>query len=137
MADRFTPTERSVLMSGIKSKNTRFELDFVALLKKKTRAKLETHARDVKGTPDVVFRRAKLCVFLDSDFWHGWQYPRWKKTLKNDFWRTKIERNRVRDRKTTRYLRRHGWSVIRLWEHSIKRDSVLALEKIKKQLSKK
>jgi hypothetical protein len=22
----------------------------------------------------MVFEREKVCIFLDSDFWHGWQY---------------------------------------------------------------
>jgi hypothetical protein len=66
-----------------------------------------------------VFRHARVCVFLDSDFWHGWQYPRWKHLLKTEFWRTKIQRNRARDKQVTRKLRREGWTVLRFWEHNL------------------
>lgn len=128
MADRFTSAQRSVLMSGIKSKDTRFESDFIVLLKKETRKKFETHARDIFGTPDIVFRKDKICVFLDSDFWHGWHYPKWKENLKNDFWRNKINRNRLRDKRVTRRLRMEGWTVFRVWEHKLKKkpDQIVA-----------
>lgn len=120
--DKITVDKRSSVMSRIKSRGTKFEKDFIDELSKSTRRKFETNVRDIRGKPDIVFRKKKVCVFLDSNFWHGWQYPRWKHLLKNDFWRDKIEKNRRRDRNTTQYLRRKGWMVIRIWEHSIKRD---------------
>ena len=92
--------------------------------------KFEKNVHVIKGKPDIVFKKAKICVFLDSDFWHGWQYPRWKHLLKNDFWRDKIENNRNRDKKTTTYLRRKGWTVIRIWEHSIRMNNSTQIDKI-------
>ncbi|MBU1044811.1 MAG: very short patch repair endonuclease [Candidatus Omnitrophica bacterium] len=120
--DKISKKKRSSLMTKIRSKNTKFEEEFINLLRKFTRKKFKTHVTDIKGKPDIVFNKAKICVFLDSDFWHGWQYPRWKHLLKNDFWRDKIERNRDRDKKTTLFLRRQGWKVFRIWEHQIKAD---------------
>lgn len=120
--DKISKKKRSSLMSKIRSKNTKFEEEFINLLRKSTRKKFKTHVTDIKGKPDIVFNKAKICVFLDSDFWHGWQYPRWKHLLKNDFWRDKIERNRDRDKKTTLFLKRQGWKVFRIWEHQIKVD---------------
>lgn len=69
-------------------------------------------------------------MFFDSNFWHGWQYPRWKHLLKNDFWREKIERNRIRDRRVTRKLHTEGWVVLRLWEHQLKKDQSMCVKKI-------
>lgn len=74
---------------------------------------------NLRGKPDIVFQKEKVCIFLDSDFWHGWQYPRWKGILKNDFWKNKIENTRRRDRKTTVNLRKNGWKVLRIWGHQI------------------
>ncbi len=128
--DKITADKRSSVMSKIRSRGTKFEKDFIDELSKKTKRKFETHVKDIKGKPDIVFRRKKLCVFLDSNFWHGWQYSRWKHLLKNDFWRGKIEKNRKRDRNTTQYLRREGWTVIRIWEHLIKTDFERALGKV-------
>ncbi len=109
-------------MSRIKSRGTKFEMDFIALLKTRTKKKFRLNVGELKGKPDIVFDKYMVCVFLDSDFWHGWQYPRWKHLLKSDFWRNKIEANRARDRKVTAWLRRAGWTVLRVWEHNIKKD---------------
>ncbi|MDP2940474.1 MAG: DUF559 domain-containing protein [Candidatus Omnitrophota bacterium] len=123
-------------MSKIRSSNTQFEKDFVAELRKKTRKSFRTNAGDLKGKPDIVFQKEKICVFLDSDFWHGWQYPRWKRILKNDFWKRKIENTRNRDMKTTVYLRRKGWKVLRIWSHQIDEQSDATLNKVIDNLRK-
>lgn len=117
--DILSKKDRSVLMSGIRSKKTSFELKFFRELKNRG-VEFKAHPKDIFGHPDLVITNSKTCVFLDSDFWHGWQYPRWKHKLKNDFWRQKIENNRRRDKLITRKLRTDGWRVVRLWEHDIK-----------------
>lgn len=99
-------------------------------LKKRTDKKFRTNAVDLRGKPDIVFQKEKVCVFLDSDFWHGWQYPRWKKVLKNYFWKKKIENNRARDRKNTAYLRNKNWRVARVWGHEIKKDISTAVSSV-------
>lgn len=114
--------KRSELMTKIRSRDTKFEREFIVSLRKATRKKFQTNVASIKGKPDIVFQKDKICVFLDSDFWHGWYYPRWKHLLKNDFWREKIENNRKRDSKTTAYLRGNSWVVLRFWEHNIKEN---------------
>ena len=109
-------------MSKIRSSNTQVEKNFISELRKITGKKFRINARDLRGKPDIVFQKEKVCIFLDSDFWHGWQYPRWKKILKNDFWKKKIENNRARDRKNTAYLRKNDWKVVGIWGHEIKKD---------------
>ncbi len=81
----------------------------------------EEHAKDLPGTPDFVFRSEKIAVFVDGDFWHGWRFPAWKDKL-SPKWEEKIERNRKRDRKNHRKLRRWGWTVVRFWEHDLSDD---------------
>ena len=134
--DIFTKKKRSTLMAKIRSKDTKLERNFIAKLKKATRKKFLTNVSVIKGKPDIVFLRDRVCVFIDSDFWHGWQYPRLKHLLKNDFWREKIENNRRRDRRTTIYLRANGWFVLRFWEHQIggEHELKIAINKIKKQI---
>ena len=132
--DKNTKEMRSSIMSKIRSKGTRFELNFVYLLNKKTRKHFKLNVMELKGKPDIVFYKYNLCVFLDSDFWHGWQYPRWKHLLKNDFWRKKIENNRARDRKNNAWLRRNGWVVLRIWEHNIKIDVYKEINRILKSI---
>jgi len=103
---------------------------FIRELKKKTPLFFKTNVNSIRGKPDLVFGKKKVCVFLDSDFWHGWQYPRWKHLLKDDFWRHKIETNRKRDLKVSRYLKKNGWKILRIWEHAIKLNSQMEVEKV-------
>lgn len=128
--DKITTVRRSAVMSKIRSRDTKFEENFIQALRCATKMKFEKNVHLIKGKPDIVFKRAKVCVFLDSDFWHGWQYPRWKHLLKNDFWREKIKKNRIRDRNTTLFLRKRGWIVIRIWEHAIKKNVSAEINKI-------
>jgi len=117
-------------MSRIRSGGTDFENEFIAALKTRLKKKFTTHRKDIYGNPDIVFEKQKVCVFLDSNFWHGWQYPRWKHLLKNNFWRQKIARNRQRDRNVTAFLRRHDWKVMRIWEYEVKCRFGYAMDKI-------
>jgi len=128
--DSLSTERRSELMSKIRSRDTKFEREFIFALKKATRRKFKTNVVSIKGRPDIVFLNEKLCVFLDSDFWHGWYYPRWKHLLKNNFWREKIENNRKRDKKTTSYLRRNGWKILRIWEHEILKNTQASVDQI-------
>ena len=70
--------------------------------------------------PDFVFRAARLAVFVDGCFWHG--CPRHGTRPKGNaaFWRRKFAANRARDRRVNRALRRAGWRVLRIWEHTLR-----------------
>ena len=72
---------------------------------------------ELARTADLVFRGAKVAVFVDGCFWHGcpehYVPPRSNPT----YWIPKIERNQTRDHATNEVLRAAGWSVIRFWEH--------------------
>ena len=72
---------------------------------------------EAKTTADLIFPRHKLLVFVDGCFWHGcpWHYKTPK--TRSEWWDAKVERNKTRDSKKTRKLRRLGWKVVRVWEH--------------------
>ena len=90
----------------------------------------ESHARDLPGRPDFVFRAAQVAVFVDGDFWHGWRFSQWKDKL-SEKWEAKIESNRRRDSRNYRMLRRAGWKVIRIWEHQIEADIAKGIQRIR------
>jgi len=73
--------------------------------------------KDLNRRADIVFRQAKVAVFIHGCFWHG--CPRHFKSPKTNkrFWETKIERNIQRDKETRNILRKRGWRVIEIWEH--------------------
>ncbi|CRK61391.1 Very-short-patch mismatch repair endonuclease (G-T specific) [Alloactinosynnema sp. L-07] len=78
------------------------------------------HRRPLPGVRrevDVVFVRARVAVFIDGCFWHGCpDHATWP-ARNAEFWRTKIENNRSRDRDTDFVFAAAGWAVVRVWEH--------------------
>lgn len=80
--------------------------------------------RDIPGTPDISFQKAKVAVFCDSEFWHGKNWYLLKRQLqkgpKPEYWIPKIKKNRERDREVNRQLRGSGWIVLRFWGKEIK-----------------
>jgi DNA mismatch endonuclease (patch repair protein) len=119
--DNLTPAQRSRTMSLIRSKDTRPELAIRRLLHARG-LRFRKHARWLPGQPDLVFVTARVTVFVDGDYWHGWRFPSWRGTL-SPYWQQKIEGNRRRDRRNFRKLRREGWLVIRVWEHQVECDA--------------
>lgn len=113
--------KRSALMSRIRGTNTGPERAMAAELAS-IGLQWESHARDLPGRPDFVFRDAKVVVFVDGDFWHGWRFPAWRHKL-SEKWEQKIEATRLRDRRNHRKLRRSGWVVLRFWEHAVARQA--------------
>lgn len=68
---------------------------------------------------DIVFQKAKLCVFIDGCFWHGCsQHFRLPKT-NTEWWLEKLKDNQERDKSKTVLIKRHGWKVLRYWEHEL------------------
>jgi len=119
--DIFSKKKRSQIMAAVKGKNTLLEKRVFSFLKRR-RMKFKTHYLDVIGKPDIVIPDKKKAIFIDSDFWHGWQYPKWRHKLTSDFWVEKIDVNRKRDIKVNRSLRMKGWKILRIWEHQIEKD---------------
>ena len=133
MADNLTPEQRSRCMSRIKGKNTGLErLVGAELIKRGLRFKKQV--KSLPGKPDVVFPEQKVVVFVDGDFWHGYRFPQWERSLTR-FWRKKIRSNRKRDRRNFAKLRKMGWQVIRVWKHTIEKDIDGAVQRIIRALS--
>jgi DNA mismatch endonuclease, patch repair protein len=81
------------------------------------------HAPSLPGRPDLVFPSRKKAIFVHGCYWHGHacKYGRAQSKTNRSFWREKLRRNRERDARATRLLRRQGWSVSVIWECAIKR----------------
>ena len=118
--DIMSPEKRSAVMARIKGRDTGPELAIAMALAAKGLG-WEGHVRDLPGRPDFVFREAKVAVFVEGDFWHGWRFPQWRDKL-SEKWEAKIDGNRRRDAKNHGKLRRMGWKVVRLWEHQVDAD---------------
>lgn len=78
----------------------------------------------IRTRPDIVFTRRRVAVFVDGCFWHGCpEHMSWPKG-NSEFWAQKIAANQDRDLRQTVALQRHGWTVIRVWEHVAVPDAV-------------
>jgi DNA mismatch endonuclease (patch repair protein) len=75
--------------------------------------------KQVPGRPDFYFPEAKVAVFVDGCFWHGCRRCGHYPEKNSSFWKTKIQRNRLRDKRMSRKLRRSGVAVVRFWEHEL------------------
>jgi len=124
MADVHTPRQRSYNMSRIRGKDTKPEIFLrKALWKEGFRYTLKN--KDVPGKPDLVFRKQKIVIFVDGCFWHRCPKHFVEPANNIDFWEKKIQSNVDRDKKINRELKKSGWTVVRIWEHDLKKDQYI------------
>lgn len=118
-----TPEQRSRAMKRVKLRNGPLEMLVRRCLTNRG-LKYRCNVRSLPGSPDIVFTRQRVAVFVDGDFWHGWRLPAWEHKL-SSFWRDKLRANRARDLRNFRRLRSRGWRVVRIWQH----DALGAIER--------
>jgi DNA mismatch endonuclease, patch repair protein len=68
-------------------------------------------------TADLVFRPAKVAVFIDGCYWHGCPNHYVPPKTNSGYWSNKVAGNMARDRNTDELLTKAGWLVLRFWEH--------------------
>ena len=115
-------------MSRIKGKDTSLEVSVRSALHRKG-LRFRKHLSYLPGKPDVVFTKAKVAVFVDGDYWHGYQFNAWEHKM-SDFWKTKILKTQARDAKTDQQLQGMGWTVVRIWEHDLEQDFDTSVDRI-------
>lgn len=128
MPDRISKARRSWLMSRVRQRDTDIEREVRSALHRRG-FRFRKHVKDLPGQPDIVFTRAKVAVFVDGDFWHGYRFDERAKTMK-PYWRQKIQGNIERDRRNRRDLEGEGWTVLRVWQHEVRDDLAGILEMI-------
>jgi DNA mismatch endonuclease (patch repair protein) len=119
----YTTKQRSELMGKIKSQGTKPELKLKKALWN-LGYRYRKNVRKLSGSPDIVFYKFKLAVFIDGEFWHGYKWDEKKIKIKTNrgFWIPKIERNMQRDESNNKLLFNEGWHVMRFWENEINKD---------------
>lgn len=127
----YTTPERSKIMGKIRGKNTKPELAFrKALYAKGYRYRIDY--KKLIGRPDIVLKKYKTMIFIDGEYWHGYNWEERKPKIKTnrEFWIAKIERNMQRDREVNIELERLGYKVFRFWESDIKKSLESCLQKV-------
>ena len=125
-------------MSSIKGRDSLVEMDLAKSLWRKG-YRYRKNDKKVYGKPDLTFKRLKVAIFVDGDFWHGkdWDEKKFQIKSRREFWWPKIERNIQRDKEVNRELINSGWLVLRFWESDIKKDINSCLKLIESKISER
>lgn len=130
---RMTKTKEQIHfnMKQVKNKDSEIELKLRKELWNRG-LRYRKNVGKIYGKPDIVFLRKKIAVFVDSEFWHGYDWDNRKNDFKSnqDFWIPKIERNIKRDFEVTSKLESEGWQVIRFWGKEIKNNISICADKV-------
>lgn len=130
MTDTLSKEVRSRNMAAVRSRNTGPE---VMLRREVWRRGLRfftprgwkrLSGTQIAGSPDVIFPASRLAVFVDGCFWHGCPVHYTEPEDNREFWQKKLQTNRNRDQKVNEQLRAEGWTVLRLWEHELRKDGL-------------
>ena len=134
MVDVFTKAKRHEIMASVKSRDTKPEKAVRSIIHRMG-FRFSLHRRDLPGKPDIVLPRHGKVIFVHGCFWHGHTNCR-KATIpatNTEFWAEKIAKNKTRDTKVKRQLKKAGWKVLAVWECEIAKPNKL-LRKLKKFL---
>ncbi|MGV7120510.1 very short patch repair endonuclease [Sphingopyxis sp. 550A] len=113
-------------MSRVPSKNTSAEIR-VRSAAHRRKLRFRIHRKDLPGTPDLVFAKWGIAIFVHGCFWH--RHPDCKKAStpksREEFWQEKFNRNVQRDRENEKALQAKGWRTEIVWECETKSPEIL------------
>ena len=136
MTDNMTPEQRRLTMSRIRKLDTKPEITLRRLVFARG-LRYRKYVAGLPGTPDLVFSGARVAVFVDGDFWHGWRFDEWEHKLSSKYWKEKIARNRKRDSEHDEKLKEDGWTVIRIWEHEVEQAAETCVDRIEQAVRRR
>ena len=125
MADVVDKATRSRMMSGIRSRHTRPEIELRRALHL-LGLRYRLHVRDLPGRPDIVFPRFRAVVQVHGCFWHRHDGCKFSTTpgTNREFWSAKFLKNVERDAETRDLLDKMGWRTAIVWECAIRTQGV-------------
>lgn len=82
------------------------------------------HVKQLKGTPDIVMKKRKAVIFVNSCFWH--QHPGCKNATipktRSEYWHSKFEKNAARDAAAIAELEDKGYRIAVIWECGLEKE---------------
>lgn len=126
-----TSPERSRIMRAVRRHGTGPERMLRSRLRT-LRLRFSNNSRYLPGSPDIVFRKSQVAVFVHGCFWHRHKGCSFATTPRSNiaYWRAKFAANRERDRRKLSELKRLGWKVIVVWQCEIESDPSKAARRI-------
>jgi DNA mismatch endonuclease (patch repair protein) len=136
--DKFSKEQRSKIMASIKSRDTKEEVLLAKALWNRG-YRYRKNNKKIFGKPDISFARYKIAIFVDGEFFHGynWDDRKLKILTNRDYWIPKIERNIQRDKNVNHHLLSNGWIVIRFWSSFVKKNLNDCIQIIEDELKKR
>lgn len=133
-----TSEQRSKIMSRIRSKDTKPEIKLRKLLWS-IGIRYRLNVKKLPGSPDILINKHKLAIFVDGEFWHGYNWEQKKDSIKSnrDYWIPKIEKNIARDTSNNSELEYRGYTVLRFWESDINKNPGSCLNQILEEIDRK
>jgi DNA mismatch endonuclease, patch repair protein len=131
--DNLSMEQRRKNMQAIRSFGTKTEV----LLAKTLWAhgyRYRKNDKTVFGKPDFTFKKYKIAIFIDSEYFHGknWHIQKHRIKTNQEYWWKKIDRNILRDKLVSRQLKQEGWVVIRMWSKDVQFKLSKCVEKIER-----
>ena len=134
--DVWSKAKRSEVMTLIKGRGNKATEGVLLVVLRKNRIIGWRRHLPLLGKPDFAFPEHKVAVFVDGCFWHGCPKCYTRPRTNRKFWDKKREDNMARDKRVNRQLRRQGWKVIRIWQHSLKKSPNACLNRIRRALTR-
>lgn len=120
MTDIYSKEKRSQIMKAVKNKDSKLEIDFRKVLWNNG-FRYRKNVTGYFGKPDLVLKKFRTVIFIDSCFWHGCKRHCKLPTTRKQWWTEKIAKNKKRDKQVNQHFRKLNWNIIRLWEHDLKK----------------
>ena len=127
MGDIFSAAKRSTVMKAVKSRNNKTTEIRLLQFFQEHGIKGWRRQYKVKGHPDFVFMAARIAIFVDGCFWHGYDCRNTRPEHNKEFWEAKRQRNIQHDAEITARFESRGWTVIRIWECELKKKNIAIL----------
>ena len=123
-------------MRAIRSKDTLPEMAVRSLVHR-LGYRFRLHRPDLPGKPDLAFPARRKVIFVHGCFWHSHDCKSGLIPRSNqDFWLTKLRRNKVRDSENLEALATLGWKALVIWQCELKDSRSLRL-KVKRFLGRR
>ncbi|HCO67277.1 MAG TPA: hypothetical protein DIT04_05910, partial [Dysgonomonas sp.] len=133
--DNLTQEQRRKNMQGNKASGTKPEIVLAKTLFARG-YRYRKNDKSVYGKPDLTFKKIKLAIFVDGEFWHGkdWEFQKSRLKSNREYWIPKIERNMQRDNSVNEILTGQGWTVLRFWSKDIEKNLLSCIMLIENEI---
>jgi DNA mismatch endonuclease (patch repair protein) len=112
-------------MASVRQSGTTPELSLRAGLHR-LGLRYRVNAKALPGSPDLIFPKYKVAIFVHGCFWHGHSCRAGRPPGTNEaYWIPKMAANRRRDAAKEAQLAELGWHVIVVWECTLRRTDLI------------